>query len=211
MQGGEEGSREGWGRGESSDCARGRVSRGRGGRAGDNFSGARAAGRAGSERGAARSGARGSGGSLAASKPRPAPCAAPRALRRPQPPGSQPREPGSALEIAARGSAPRAHAPRDRRKVGLQVSAAAAPHSASGRGNCPRGPEGSLGLSGVQGGGGRTLGDPGGAGAGPRARGYVLARGACVFCIKFLGLAAPVAPAALSPRGYAVRVPLEAG
>lgn len=65
----------GVGRGaESSGCARGRVSRRRGGRAGDNFSRARAAGEgAGS---AAGPGARGRRGSLGSRRPRPAPCAA---------------------------------------------------------------------------------------------------------------------------------------
>lgn len=63
--------------GESSNCARGRVSSRRGGHAGDNFSAARAAGRAGgrgasAERGRSRApeGAAGASGSRG---PRPAP------------------------------------------------------------------------------------------------------------------------------------------
>lgn len=53
--------------GESSNCARGRVSSGRGSRAGDNFSGARAAGRASGE----------PAGSAAGAEPSRCPCPTP--------------------------------------------------------------------------------------------------------------------------------------
>lgn len=202
-RGREEGDGEGGGRGESIDCARGRVSRGRGGRAGGNFSGARAAGRAGSERRARRErepeGVAGASQPLEAAAPRPAPPAAAGFAA----PGAGLRSINSRSRLcSARTGSP------ERRKVGLKVSAAAAAaaaalHSASGRGNDPLGPEGSLGLCRVQGAGagGRTVGDSGIVGARPRARGYVLARRAYVFCIKFRRLAAPVAPPAPGTLG----------
>ncbi|XP_004407207.1 PREDICTED: uncharacterized protein LOC101382546 [Odobenus rosmarus divergens] len=91
--------------GESSNCARGRVSSRRGCRAGDNFSGARAAGRA---------GGRGASGERGRSRPR--------VLRL--------RSINSRLQLLLG-----VHKlPSERRKVRLKVSAAAAaPHSASGR------------------------------------------------------------------------------
>lgn len=141
----EEEEQGGVGRGaESSGCARGRVSSRRGGRAGDNFSRARAAGEgAGS--------AAGPGSPKEAREPReppPAPCA----LRRRRASGSLP--PGSQPRVLKLGSINSrlllllgAHRlASERRKVRLKVSAAAAaaaaPHSASGRGNYPPGPRG---------------------------------------------------------------------
>lgn len=88
---------------------------------------------------------------------------------------------------------------RERRKVRLKVSAAAAaaPHSASRRGNYPPGlpgPGGGFGQGGLGGGGEcvrRWSGSESGVGGG-----HVLAGGGegVLFGIKFLSLAAPIAP-----------------
>lgn len=171
--------------GESSNCARGRVSSRRGGRAGDNFSGARAAGgREVWERARSAAGAGRRGEPREPREPRPAPCAAAAACS--LPPGSQPR----VLRLQSINSRLQlrlcAHTlTSERRKVRLKVSAAAAaaPHSASGRGNYPPG---------IRGLGGdfcrvawARVGDSGGVGAGLRAPGHVLEGGTVCFALSF--------------------------